>query len=131
MSDQKVYRILNPVDTHFRSATCEEVGCVSFLNGWVTPVDLTTDLGQRQANYIRKMSGRQFTETDTGDGRVAFTFPAGQECFRASEHRSNIGRNPLFLVQSQDGSYSHTLADSWADDLHTHTDAILSEINKG
>ncbi len=131
MYSQVHYKILNPALTHFRPATCEEVDCVAYLNGWKTTVDESADLGAAQADYIRRRSGRRYTEDRTPTGLTEFTFPAGQACFRAGEHKTNIGRAPLFVVDSGDRRYRHTSADSWADDLRTHVGGIVDEINKG
>lgn len=131
MYSQVHYKILNPASTHFRPATCDEVDCGAYLNGWTTTVDESTGLGASQADYIRRRSGRRFAEDRTPAGLTEFTFPAGQSCFRAGEHKTNVGRAPLFVVDSGDRRYRHTSVDSWTDDLRTHTSAIIDEINKG
>lgn len=131
MYSQVHYKILNPASTHFRPATCEDVDCGGYVNGWQSTIDESTDLGQAQAHYIRAQSGRRFTETRTPAGLTEFTFPAGQECFRSGEHKTNIGRAPLFVVDSGNRRYRHSSADSWADDLRTHVGGIVDEINKG
>jgi len=131
MYSQVHYKILNPASTHFRPATCEEVDCAGYLNGWKSVIDESTDLGRTQAEYIRRRSGRMFTEDRTVAGLTEFTFPAGQSCFRSGEHKTNIGRAPLFVVDAGDRRYRHSSADSWADDLRTHTSQIIDEINKG
>lgn len=48
------YQVTSPRATHTRPGTCEEAGCGNLAFGWVTVVDESTDLGQRQAAYIRK-----------------------------------------------------------------------------
>ena len=89
----KTYKIARPVGSHFRSATCAEVNCSAWRQGWETTIDTFTTLGGRQANYIRLHSGRSYTHTQDGV-LVTFRFPAGQTCFRA--HRMPVGREPLF-----------------------------------
>ena len=125
------FRILNPLETHFRPATCEEVDCQAYFGGWQTTLDESTDLGQKQAHYIRRESGRSFSEHRNSLGLTEFTFAAGQPCFRVAEHRTNIGRAPMFVVDDGEQRYRHSSADSWVDDLRTHTEAIFDEINKG
>jgi hypothetical protein len=125
------YQILNPVSTHFRPATCEEVDCAGYLHGWQSTIDESTDLGQRQADYIRRRSGRSYTEDRSPAGLTVFTFSPGQSCFRSGEHKTNLGLEPAFVVDAGDRRYRHSSGDSWADDLRTHTEAILGEINKG
>lgn len=134
--NQVSHRILNPRDTHFRPATCAEVDCDHYLHGWRSLIDESTDLGQRQAHYIRTKSGRGFTERRDEAGITEFTFEAGQACFRASEHRTNVGRKPLFVVDSLNDSGRvsrrlHSSADPWADDLHGHLDDLIGDISKG
>lgn len=130
------YRILNPIDSHFRPATCEEVSCQHFLEGWQSLIDESTNLGQKQAHYIREESGRGFTEHRSEAGLTVFTFPPGQRCFAAAQHRTNVGLRPVFAVDRVNDSGRiarrvHSSADSWGDDLHTHTDNLLGEISKG
>lgn len=131
MYSQVHYKILNPASTHFRPATCEEVDCGAHQRGWQTTIDESTQLGQTQAHYIRAQSGRRYTEDRTETGLTLFIFPPGQTCFRSDEHKTNIGRAPLFVVDSGDRRYRHATADSWMDDLRTHTGGIIDEINKG
>ena len=75
----KTYQIVSPLSTHFRPGTCDEAGCLAHQHGWQTAVDESTDMGQRQAHYIRKLSGRRFTERRTELGLTAFTFE-GRHC---------------------------------------------------
>ena len=45
----KTYRAVAPVKTHFRPATCAEVDCQNYVNGWKTVVPSSSD----HAQYIR------------------------------------------------------------------------------
>jgi hypothetical protein len=129
-NDQVSYRIVNPEDTHFRRISCEEADCEHQEFGWQSLIDESTELGQRQAHYIRTQSGRKFTEDRNPGGTITvFSFEAGQRCFM--EHKTNVGKNPLFLVHSRTRQFQHTSAQSWADDLHTHQDKVLRTIEKG
>src|SRR6476620_8795741 len=76
----KTYEIRSPLATHYRDATCAEVDCEASAYGWRTTVDVGTELGRKQANYIRLLSARSFTVVENGT-LVSFTFPAGQACF--------------------------------------------------
>jgi len=135
----KTYAIRQPLATHWRRATCEEVGCEAFLKGWVTRVPA----GSPQAEYIAsKVHGRRFHET-TGHGNLAraereFMFAPGQPCFRASEHRLPHGRPPLYVVRGGDhrGNPSgerlvHRRPEDWAEDLGEHLDMIKERQEKG
>jgi hypothetical protein len=95
----KTYQIARPLPTHFRRASCAEADCSARARGWRTVVDVATQLGARQANYIRLKSGRAFIAAQAGT-LVTFTFPPGQECFR--QHRLPVGREPLFALAGGD-----------------------------
>src|SRR6478752_3117149 len=74
----QTFEIAEPLPTHWRPATCAEVECQAHMAGWRTTIDLTTDLGVKQARYIRDHAGRHFTHEFSGDGgMITFTFPAG------------------------------------------------------
>ncbi|MDY7101561.1 MAG: hypothetical protein S0880_10275 [Actinomycetota bacterium] len=109
---RNTYQILQPLDTHWRPASCAEYRCKAHLRGWATAVDEATPLGRRQAAYIRAhcvrdtgahamaTSGRRrYTETHEA-GLTEFRFPAGQECFQ--EHRVPLDRPQRFLVRHGD-----------------------------
>src|SRR5258708_2429354 len=81
VNSYKTYSLISPIKTHFNNATCDEVECVHQANGWRTLIDESTPLGEKQAYYIRKMSGRHFSEQRTPEGRTLFTFSPGQQCF--------------------------------------------------
>lgn len=129
----ETYGIVAPKETHTRPATCREVECVAHLQGWRTTIDVSTELGARQASYIRLMSGRHFTAQEAG-GLVYFTFPAGQSCFR--EHRISLERDPLFYAHGGDfrgvttevGTYR---PDDWVDKMANHQDKIIEAIERG
>lgn len=96
----QTYAIDAPAETHFRPATCQEVDCAQHERGWQTTVDESTELGQRQAHYIRKLSERRFSEHREMEGLTTFVFPAGQTCFRP--HQVRIDRPEIFSVVGGD-----------------------------
>lgn len=92
----KTYSIAAPVQTHFRDATCDEVGCQAFLNGWRTR-PRTAD----EADYVRTLAGRQFQFLEVvEDGEPVFYFEAGQQCFKP--HKVRLDREELFAVRHGD-----------------------------
>lgn len=130
----KTYAIVAPLQTHFRPATCSQIGCQGYTNGFETrllPDDPRTD-------YIRRRSGRRFTETRDDDGMVVFAFPAGQQCFRASEHRMPLEREPFYIVKGGDhrgdptgmGTSQYRAAD-WVDHFAEHQDRIVTAQGRG
>lgn len=93
----QTFQIKAPKETHTVEATCEDVECQAYKNGWRMTIDLGTDLGQKQAWYIKYKSGRSFVEVDNRDGLVTIEFRSGQKCFQ--EHRQAIERDPVFSVK--------------------------------
>lgn len=133
----KTYRILSPVQTHFRPATCEEANCLAHLNGWVSTIDESTVLGQQQAHYIRTQSGRGYREERLPSGLTQFTFEAGQRCF-AGDHQVRLDRPELYLVQGGDwrgnptGEHrQHQSARDWIDDFGEHQQTLADQQQKG
>lgn len=100
VSAYQTFTLAQPVDTHTRAATCAEVDCAHYRNGWESRIDETTDLGREQAQYIRAASGRRFVELKRDDGLTTFVFGAEQPCFR--QHRRSLEREPFYLVRGGD-----------------------------
>jgi hypothetical protein len=131
----KTFGIVAPVSTHWRAATCTEVHCPAEEFGWTTTVDESTDLGQKQAHYIRREAKRSFKESKRPDGMTDFVFSAGQRCFR--QHRTRLEREELFLARGGDwrGSTSPTArydrADQWVDDFAEHQDGLAEVQRRG
>lgn len=129
----QTFAIREPLPTHWRKVACEqaEEGCDAHANGWTTACDLTTDLGLRQARYIRDRAGRAFTHTFSGDGNlITFTFAAGQQCFAG--HRASLGRPALFVVQNgRQGRRVFDRGDQWMSDLHEATDRHFARKQAG
>jgi hypothetical protein len=131
------YELIRPRSTHYRPATCAEVSCAAYANGWRTTLDVSTPMGARQANYIRLQSGRRFTVREfPPSGAVEFTFPAGQQCFAA--HRLPLEREPLYVVRGGDHRGNprqerrvHTRGDLWVEDMQGQFDSLKTEISKG
>src|SRR4051812_46531016 len=119
----KTYGGSMPVATHWRDATCQEVECDNYARGFQVTADVSTELGRKQANYIRLHSGRHFTATQLAD-LVTFTFPAGQVCF--AKHRVQLERMPRLYVRGGDhrsdlGTRRRVLTpQQWTEDFGEH-----------
>jgi hypothetical protein len=132
----QTYRIVSPQATHFRPATCAEAECEAHLNGWQSTIDETTVLGQQQAHYIRRQSGRGFTEERLPTGLTRFSFEAGQECFASSSHQVRLDRPELYLVQGGDwrapgAVRKHANAADWVDDFGENQLRLADRIERG
>lgn len=95
----QTYQVLQPAESHTRRATCAEVDCVRYRNGWRARMDLTTVKGVSDANWVRMKSGRTHTYTQAGP-IVTFSFPAGQACFE--RHVVSLHREPILRVTGGD-----------------------------
>lgn len=131
----KTYQFLRPKETHTRVATCAEVNCAYSNGGWRTTVDVSTELGQKQANYIRLHSGRSFTFTETGT-LIVFAFPSGQKCF--AEHRVSLEREPIFRVKGGDWRGNPRRVpivtrrpEDWVDDFAENQIKVAERIQRG
>lgn len=124
----KTYSIRSPLATHWRPASCEEYGCAALEHGWMSPIDETTDLGAKQAHYIRAESDRKFAEQRAEDGKTLFVFEAGQECF--TTHHVPLDRPELFIVRDRDQIARRRPAD-WVEDFSTHQQMIADAIQEG
>jgi hypothetical protein len=131
----KTYAISAPLSTHFHPVTCEEAGCEAYLHGWVSYIDESAELGQRQAHYIRRECGLKFTEERNASGVTEFTFEAGQVCFQSDRHQRRTDRPEKYVVRGGDfrGNPTrerrvHSGPDPWLDDFATHQDRLKSLI---
>lgn len=145
----QTYAISAPLATHYRPASCEEIDCPHWRNGWVTVVDEATDLGLGQAAYIRTemhdtakpgQAGdgiRWYTERRTDDGMTAFVFAPGQRCFAALDHRVPLERPATYLVRGGDWRARtglirrHVHGADWMEDLHGTTDRLAELHERG
>lgn len=133
----KTYAVRSPLATHHRRATCAEVNCADYINGWYLALDgLPQDL-----LYIATHSGRKYVQGEvllpTGPAK-ALIFEAGQECFRSSTHTVSLQRPEFFFAGRGDHrSFSHLKAqqfdkpEHFVEDFATHLDRIKREIERG
>ena len=136
-SAMQTFAIKAPRETHTRAATCEEAECQAYANGWRMRIDLGTDLGQKQARYIKYDSGRSFKKIGFKDGLVELEFAPSQRCF--AEHRIRIARPEIFLVKGGDHrgnplktpTRRHKRPESWVDEFATNQDKLADQIKRG
>lgn len=133
----KTYGIIVPRRA-FRKATCAEVQCRAYTNGWETfVVEGDNDIGDRQAHYIRKLSGRKFAERKREDGATVFKFESGQTCFR--EHVKRREEVPeIYVVRGGDwrgnprgDSFRHVNGADWVDDFANHQNKLATRLEQG
>lgn len=117
-------------DKRVRSV-CEKVGCRQWRNGWESVIDESTELGRRQAEFIRG-SRRTFREQLNGAGLTVFRFESGQRCFddhqtmpekyvvRGGDYRAVVGKVRV-----------HARASDWVEHVQQHMGLLLDERDKG
>lgn len=123
------HSLLLPYDTHWERATCEQVECEAYLNGWVTVLAARDP----KCEFIRsKLNGRNtWTEEPKAGGLIEFRFPPGQPCFRAAEHRSPV-RPPLLVRRMGEGAPQRLQRpEDYLDSLHTEVDRVARILKQG
>lgn len=132
------YAIRAPRETHSRPATCQEVDCLAFTNGWtLRKEDLSPELYHAATN-----SRRHYQEIVITEGHTVLQFSAGQPCF--AEHRVSLER-PAFYYAGPGTPLTHLTprtfttrratkfdrADQWVDDMQTNLDRIRTIRERG
>lgn len=135
VTSMRTFQIDQPLDTHFRLATCREVDCANYAHGWKMGFDLTDEDKAASARWIRDKSGRSFTFEVT-DRKVVFTFAAGQRCFK--RHRVPLEREPFYVVRrgdfrgNPDGTVQrHRSADTFIDQWESDLDQLNTVRERG
>jgi hypothetical protein len=141
VSAMQTYSLIRPAGSAdwWRPASCEDVECAPYLYGWRTSVDQMTPLGNQQAAYIRRESGRTFSEHfDPATGLTVFEFVAGQPCFASGSHRRAVEREPLYVVRGGDHRGNplarrrvHDRPEHWTEDFQTNQDRIQTVRSRG
>ncbi len=114
-------------------ASCEDVDCPAWANGWETRLPADSPL-----NDTVRGAGRPYTARTEG-AELVYLFPAGTPCFQASQHRTRTGHPGLFVVREGDWRGNprgtparvHARPDDWVEDLAGHTEAVRDRIEKG
>ena len=122
---QTTYRAVKPLGTHFRKATCAEVDCPNYLNGWKT---ILPKSNQNLIQTVKNMNLR-YTEEDKGD-MVEFIFEAGQTCFKRNEHYLDLGR-PAIVGYDDGLGFRKQETDQWVDKFNNHLTKLKGEIENG
>lgn len=133
------FELHQPRSSHFRVATCAEVECEAYRNGWTMGFDLTNAAAVKAANWVRNQSGLAFT-FERLDTRVIFTFKPGQRCLESyrSPHYVPLERDPIAVRRSGDWRGNpdqqrrvHSRLDDWVDEFANHQDRVATRIEQG
>jgi hypothetical protein len=130
-SAYKTYKVGAPA-SHYRPATCAEVDCDDYLNGWT----MIVELGDAKVLHAVRTSGRPFAET-IGPTAVTFDFAPGYACRTPSDHRI-LERPEIYVVRGGDwrGNPSgfrrvHTRPDYWVEDFGEHQSRLVEIARRG
>jgi hypothetical protein len=137
----RTFRVTAPVSSHWHRVSCEEYQCPDYRNGFFIDVDLSTDLGKAQYDYLsKKDKKRKGTMQRMTWTVVRFTYPPGSRPFdgNSHEHYQPIGRPPYYLVHDGDWRGNPTgfkrffqKAEDWIDMSANHQDQIATQLQKG
>ena len=131
----KTFQIRAPLRTHFRPATCAEVQCPAYLNGWrtIVPADSAA------AEYIRHDRSRSHAEERRDGGLACFTFGPGQQAFASPEHEHRVpnDREPLYSERGGDWRGNprregrELAAADWVDSFANHQIKLAERLERG
>ena len=134
----KTYGMSMPLASHWRPATCEEVDCEAYRAGWVTTIDLDTELGRKQYHYCtHEDRSRSYSEQRVTMTLVKLLYKPGNRCFRSGDHRLPLERPVIFSVRGGDwraattSVRTHVRAEDWIDDFAEHQDKLATAFQRG
>lgn len=131
----RTYRAISPLSTHFRLATCQEIQCPAYTNGWTY---LKTDLEREHLLYAVTHAGKRYREMSlTESGEIYLVFEPGQRCFQADSHRMPLDR-PEFYYTGRGDFRSFSIrkaqqlrAEDWVDHFANHVDKLNTKQQEG
>jgi len=134
----QTYEATAPLETHWRPATCEEVECKAYAQGWTHDAPPGSDGEARiRKVYDSEIRRGKVTTSTTPEGFIRFNFPAGTACFRRVWHKLPLERPALFTVRSGDWRGTDGVIrqfdrpEDWVDHFAKHQDGISTLINRG
>lgn len=133
--NMKTYQILAPASSHFRPATCAEVHCSDWENGWKIRLEGLPP----QLEYTARNAGKKFKELHISETENWLVYEAGQSCFKVSTHRTRLDRQEIYLVKDGDWrgnprgtqARQHSSAADWVDDFATHQQHLADRLGQG
>lgn len=132
--DYRTFQITSPLSTHWRPATCADVDCPHYLNGWRVRVE---GLDPKML-YAAQTSGRKYTELHVAENENWLVFEAGQSCFRASQHKKLLDRQEIFIARDGDWRGNptgrvrkHTRPEFWIEDMQENNASVQKRLEQG
>lgn len=129
--EYSTFSIHTPLSTHWRKATCKEINCPYYLNGW----GLRIEHNDAAVVYAAEHSGRKFTRKEVAPGENYLVFEAGQSCFQEENHRKKLERDEFYILRRGDWRKSedaHKLSPtSWLDTFGENQEKLRDAVEKG
>lgn len=130
----KTHAVRSPLATHFRRATCAEVACKAYREGWTFHKEALSP----EILYIATHSGRRYQTVQIAPGQTMLVFEAGQTCFDFQSHVVSLDRPEFYFVGRGDSSVfqprkarQHANVTDFMDDFATHLDRMHKHIMGG
>jgi hypothetical protein len=129
----QTHEVLAPLATHWRRATCEEIDCGEYRNGWRLRVDALTPKMLADIDEV----GYRYTRLPVAPGETYLIFEAGQPCFKASQHQAPLGKPGIYRVRQGDwrmpvaGVHTFATPEDWRDHLGEHLGKIADLRQRG
>lgn len=120
------YRLRQRRAPRSRKATCDEVQCWPYVHGFELPIDEQTDLGQRQAHYLRTDRSRPRPAEQRQAGLTLFRYPPGTPCFAQDSPEHWVAVDQFFIARGQ-----HTRPELWVEQFTENQQAIADRIARG
>lgn len=129
----KTFAITVPKATHTMPATCKQVDCPQYLNGWKTILDKS----QMRLIHMVRTSGRSYKES-VEESIHTFVFEPGQPCFKAAEHSIQI-RPEIYSVRGGDyrgnplgtPTRIHNNPADWVEDFSESVEKLREDKERG
>lgn len=142
---RKTFVYDTPSDTHYRKATCAEVECSKYANGFAIPITPSQDIEAfegtlKQAGYtFARGEGPEHLAAEYPAGTRWLVFPPEQRCLESfkNPHRIALDHDPIVSIRGGDfrmftGDNQHfNRVDDWVDALQESTQRLHEEIEKG
>ena len=129
----QVFRVAMPIATHWERATCAEVDCAAYINGWALVLPAAD---ADNAIAAVKASGRSYqfvlVVRPENDGMVEYRFAAGQPCFGSSRHMAQTERPALYIHGNRETRVSRVVQTSeWAERFGETLDGLRGIDERG
>jgi hypothetical protein len=109
-----------------RQATCDEVECWGYVNGFELHIDEATELGKRQAHYLRGDRSRTKPVEHRVGTLTVFAYPPGQRCTAPDSPEHWVAVDQFFIARGQ-----HVRPVEWVERFEENQGLIAERIARG